>query len=129
MARPTVFLVDDDIVVLATLSKLLNHFGYTTAGASNSEAAMDYVVNAKNRFDVIVTDLAMPDVDGVALLSAAKKIFPEVPIVVVAGHSDRRIADEVLRLGAFAYLAKPLDTRRFVSTIEHALRSSINTLR
>src|ERR1051325_704252 len=85
MARPTVFLVDDDIVVLATLSKLLNHFGYTTAGASNSEAAMDYVVNAKNRFDVIVTDLAMPDVDGVALLSAAKKIFPEVPIVVVTG--------------------------------------------
>src|SRR5947209_18975481 len=72
MARPTVLLVDDDIVVLATLSKLLNHFGYTTAGASNSEAAMDYVVNARNRFDVIVTDLAMPDVDGVALLSAAK---------------------------------------------------------
>jgi len=54
MASPTILLVDDDVAVLASLSKLLNLFGYVVAGASNSQAAMDYVAGARNRFDVII---------------------------------------------------------------------------
>lgn len=125
MANTTILLVDDDVAVLASLSKLLNHFGYVVAGASNSQAAMDYVAVSRNRFDLIITDLAMPGMDGMEFLALAKKAFPDVPVIVITGHTEQRTTDEVLGLGAFAYLAKPLDFEEFVNTIEQAIRSSV----
>jgi DNA-binding NtrC family response regulator len=124
MARPTILLVDDNIDFLTSLSKLLGYFGYVVAGAANSEAAMNYVANARNRFDLIVTDLAMPNIDGLAFVAAAKKAFPDVPVIVVTGHPDQRTADEASLLGTFAYLTKPLNTQELVNTVERALRSS-----
>ena len=129
MARPTILLVDDNIDFLASLSKLLGYFGYVVAGAANSEAAMNYVANARNRFDLIVTDLAMPNIDGLAFMTAAKKAFPDVPVVIVTGHPDQRTTDEALRLGAFAYLTKPLNTQELTTTIDRALRSSATASR
>jgi len=129
MASRTILLVDDDIELLTALSKLLGHFGYVVAGASNSEVAMNYVAHARNRFDAIVTDLAMPGIDGVTFMTAAKKEFPDVPVIVITGHTDRSTAGEVLRLGAFAYLAKPLDTQHLIVTLERALRSVVRVRR
>lgn len=124
MASPTILLVDDDIEFLTSVSKLLGYFGYVVAGASNSEAAMKYVAHAGNRFDLIVTDLAMPKIDGLAFMTAARTAFPNIPVIVVTGHADRYATDEALRLGALACLAKPLNTQELVNTIERALRSS-----
>jgi DNA-binding NtrC family response regulator len=127
MASPTILLVDDDIEVLASLSKLLNHFGYVVAGASNSRAAMDYVAGARNRFDVIITDLAMPGINGMEFLTLAKKTFPDVPVIVITGHMEQCTTDEALSLGAYAYLTKPLNFQEFVNTIERALRATVKT--
>ena len=129
MASPTILLVDDDVTVLALLSNLLNRFGYMVAGASNSQAAMDYVTGTRNRFDVIITDLAMPGINGMEFLTLAKKIFPDVPIVMITGHMEQCTIDEALHLGAFAYLTKPLDFQEFTNTIERALRSGMKTSR
>ena len=129
MASPTILLVDDDVTVLALLSNLLNRFGYVVAGASNSQAAMDYVTGTRNRFDVIITDLAMPGINGMEFLTLAKKIFPDVPIVMITGHMEQCTIDEALHLGAFAYLTKPLDFQEFTNTIERALRSGMKTSR
>jgi DNA-binding NtrC family response regulator len=119
--------VDDDIEVLASLSKLLNHFGYVVAGASNSQAAMDYVAGARNRFDVIITDLAMPGINGMEFLTLAKKTFPDVPVIIITGHMEQCTTDEALSLGASAYLTKPLNFQEFVNTIERALRATVKT--
>jgi DNA-binding NtrC family response regulator len=127
MASPTILLVDDDIEVLASLSKLLNHFGYVVAGASNSQAAMDYVAGARNRFDVIITDLAMPGINGMEFLTLAKKTFPDVPVIIITGHMEQCTTDEALSLGASAYLTKPLNFQEFVNTIERALRATVKT--
>ena len=112
MANSTILVVDDDIVVLTTLSKLLNVFGYIVAGASNSQAAMDYVTNSRKRFDLIITDLAMPGIDGVQFMTEAKKVFPDIPIIVMTGYSERCTPEEALRLGAFAYVVKALQHPR-----------------
>jgi DNA-binding NtrC family response regulator len=127
MASPTILLVDDDIAVLASLSKLLNHFGYVVAGASNSQAAMDYLTGTRNRFDVIITDLAMPGINGMEFLTLAKQAFPDVPVLVITGHMEQCTTDEALNLGAFAYLTKPLHFQGFVDTIERALRATVKT--
>jgi len=124
MSRSSILLVDDNIDFLTSLSKLLGYFGYVVAGAANSEAAMNYVANSRSRFDLIITDLAMPHIDGLAFIAAAKKAFPDVPVIVVTGHADQRSADAASNLGTFAYLTKPLNTQELVSTIERAVRSS-----
>jgi DNA-binding NtrC family response regulator len=129
MASPTILLVDDDIVILTSMSKILSSFGYTVAGASNPEAAIDYVTNSKKRFDLIITDLAMPGIDGVEFMTAAKSAFSDVPVIVMTGYTDRCTTEEAMRFGAFAYLAKPLNTRELVSTIERAVRSSAKSCR
>ena len=129
MASPTMLLVDDDVTVLASLSKVLNYFGYVVAGASSSQAAMDYVVGTRNCFDVIITDLAMPGINGMELLTLAKKTFPDVPVIIITGHTEQCIINEALRLGAFAYLTKPLDFQGFANTIERALRSVVRIRR
>jgi len=129
MAIPTILLVDDDVAVLASLSNLLNHFGYVVAGASNSQAAMDYVAGARNRFDVVITDVAMPGINGMEFLTLAKKTFPDVPVIVITGHMRQCTTDEALSLGAFACLTKPLNFREFVNTIELALRSAVKSSR
>jgi DNA-binding NtrC family response regulator len=120
----TILLVDDDIVVLAALSKLLGHFGYVVAGASNSTAAMDYVTSGRSRFDLVITDLAMPGINGAEFVAAVKKTFPDVPVIVITGYAERCTAEEAQKFGAFAYLAKPLHTPLLVSTIEQALGAS-----
>ncbi len=127
MANSTILVVDDDIVVLTALSKLLNLFGYIVAGAKNSQAAMDYVTNSRKRFDLIITDLAMPGIDGVQFMTAAKKVFPDIPIIVMTGYSERCTPEEALRLGAFAYVGKPFNIPEIVSTIDRALRPSPTT--
>jgi len=121
MASSTILVVDDDIVVLAALSKMLNLFGYIVAGASNSQAAMDYVANSRRRFDLIITDLAMPGIDGVEFTATAKKVFPDVPVIVMTGHSELCTPEEAIRLGAFAFLPKPFNMPEVISTIERAI--------
>lgn len=121
MTGPTILLVDDDIVVLAALSKLLSHFGYVVAGASNSVAAMNYVTGSRKCFDLIITDLAMPGIGGVEFMATVKKTFPDVPVIVMTGHTERCTNEEAVRCGASAYLAKPFETPHFINTIERAL--------
>jgi len=120
----TILLVDDDIVVLATLSNLLRHFGYVVAGASNSKAAMDYITSGSSCFDLVITDLAMPGINGAEFVAAVKKTFPEIPVIVITGYTERCTTEEARQFGAFAYLAKPLQTPQLISAIERALGAS-----
>ena len=124
MASSSILVVDDDIAVLTALSTMLNLFGYVVAGASSSEAARDYVANSRKRFDLIITDLAMPGIDGVQFMAAAKNVFPDVPVIVMTGYSERCTPEEALRLGAFAYIPKPFNIPEIMSTIERALLSA-----
>jgi len=127
MTGPTILLVDDDIVVLTALSKLLSHFGYVVAGASNPEAAMNYVTGSRKCFDLIITDLAMPGIGGVEFMGTVKKTFPNVPVIVMTGHTERCTNEEAVRSGASAYLAKPFETPQFISAIEQALHPARRT--
>jgi DNA-binding NtrC family response regulator len=124
MGSSTILLVDDDIVVLAALSNLLRHFGYVVAGASNSKAAMDYITSGSSRFDLVITDLAMPGINGTEFVGAIKKTFPDIPVIVITGYAERCTVEEAQQFGAFAYLAKPLHTPQLISTIEQAMSAS-----
>ena len=73
-------------------------------------------------FDLVLCDIKMPKMDGVQVLEAAKKIKPEIPIVMISGHGDLETAVKTMRLGAFDYISKPPDLNRLLNTDRYQLK-------
>ena len=74
-----------------------------------------------NDYDLVLCDIKMPKMDGVEVLEKAKKIKPEIPIVMISGHGDLDTAVNTMRLGAFDYISKPPDLNRLLNTVRNAL--------
>ena len=118
MSKHTILLIDDDIEFLRAITKLLSKRNYLVAGAANPVAAMDYVTGSRQHFDLIITDLSMPAMDGIEVLGAIHKLFPTQPVLVVSAFGSAAARADAERLGAFAFLEKPLDAELLVAAIE-----------
>ena len=79
-------------------------------------------------YDLVLCDIKMPKMDGVEVLEKAKKIKPEIPIVMISGHGDLETAVNTMRLGAFDYISKPPDLNRLLNTVRNALDKKTLTL-
>ncbi len=103
----SVLVVDDSKLVRAVVSRQLRGGGYRVEEAENGQAALKAL--SSGSFDVIVTDLGMPGLDGFGVLAAVKKLAPSVEVIILTGtHSqDISAAVRALRLGAHDYLTKP----------------------
>jgi two-component system response regulator HydG len=105
VVRPRVLIVDDQIDMAETLAEGLDERGYdTTACGSSTEAARRLDAEA---FDAVVTDLRMPGVDGMGLLTLSRKLAPERPVIVMTGYGAIETAVDAIREGAYHYLTKP----------------------
>ena len=76
---------------------------------------------AVTQFDVIVTDLKMPHMDGLTLITKLRVIQPATPILIITGHGDQVLRAEADELGAFAFIPKPLDRETFMVSLQRAL--------
>ncbi len=107
MSAARILLVDDDPEVCTLLSRRLRRSGYSVEKAVDGEEALALVKKAMP--DIVVTDMAMPRLDGLALLTELRKIDPEVPVIVLTGHGSLDNAIQAMRDGTvFDYLLKPL---------------------
>ena len=79
-------------------------------------------------YDLVLCDIKMQKMDGVEVLEKAKKIKPEIPIVMISGHGDLETAVNTMRLGAFDYISKPPDLNRLLNTVRNALDKKTLTL-
>src|ERR1051325_5947505 len=82
---------------------------------------MQYVVAEKHRFDLIITDLMMPGLDGIAFLAAVKTVFPHTPVLLITAFGTWDTYSEALRKGAFSCLTKPVSTQQLLLIVERAL--------
>lgn len=117
----SILLVDDDPEILGVLTRFFELEGYRVASAPNGHQAVSM---AKDQaFDLMITDLQMPRMDGIALLKEMKSISPKTIGVVVTGFASVDTAVEAMKIGAFDYVSKPfkLDEMRLVATraLEH----------
>jgi DNA-binding NtrC family response regulator len=101
-----VLLVDDDQSVVRSLSRILRARGYLTSTASNGEEAVRLVTQVD--FDAILTDIAMPGMDGIALLREIRNHDLHVPVILVTGEPAVDTAVQALEYGALHYLTKPV---------------------
>ncbi len=119
MTRPRVLVVDDHLDLAETLTEGLADRGFdAVACASGKEAAR---LLEGDGFDAAVTDLRMPEVDGLALLARSRKAHPERPVIVMTAYGAIETAVQAIRQGAYHYLTKPFAADELALFLERAL--------
>jgi DNA-binding NtrC family response regulator len=121
-----VLVIDDDAPVLRHFVVVLTQsqkFEITALrdGATALKAVED------RRFDVVLLDMAMPGVNGRELLRRIRQRHPETPVIIITGVEDAELAAESMRLGAFAYLNKPVGEDELLLTLDRALQASTSS--
>jgi DNA-binding NtrC family response regulator len=118
MPITNVLIIDDEERFLQTTQKLLEKQGYTVYTATEGFRGITRL--KVKRIDVVILDVKMPGMDGVAVLRKIKADFPLVEVVMLTGHSTVESAIEGLKLGAFDYLTKPCDIPVLIQKIDEA---------
>ena len=116
-------LVDDDDALLRTLTRTLKRVGYQVECASDGRAAAALVANG--RFDAVVSDIAMPGMNGIELLIAVRGADLDVPVLLITGTPDLATAARAVELGALRYLTKPID----LDLLEDVVRQAVGLCR
>ncbi|MGC4093621.1 MAG: EAL domain-containing response regulator [Polyangiaceae bacterium] len=119
-ARGKILLVDDDALVRGALTRSLVGTGYDVVSATNGREATELLATAQ--FDAIVSDIAMPEIDGIQLLRAIRQRDADVPVVLITGAPDVATAMQAVRLGALLYLTKPVDLDDMKAIVARAVR-------
>jgi two-component system, sensor histidine kinase and response regulator len=114
-----ILIVDDEEAHLKALCDTLQGQGYETAGFSRPVLALDEI--QPGRFDVLLTDLMMPEMDGIALLEAARRIDPNLAGIIMTGEGTITTAVEAMKSGAMDYVLKPFKLRALLPILERAL--------
>jgi DNA-binding NtrC family response regulator len=117
----TVLVVDDERNIQLTLARALSMEGYAVETAGGGREALDKI--AALPVDVVVMDVRMPDLDGLAVLQKARETRPELPIVIMSGHGSIETVRSAFKLGAFDYLEKPITEKdKLLVAVKNAVR-------
>jgi DNA-binding NtrC family response regulator len=117
----TVLLVDDDPGVLFTLSEVIEARGHRYVAASSAAQALAHT----GEVDVVVTDFAMPERDGIELLRELHERDPALPIILLTAHGSERVAVQAMKDGAYDYLSKPFDNEEMLLVVERAMEARL----
>jgi len=117
--KKSLLIVEDDITTRESLQKALSD-NYITYGASNGQEALD-ILNKGEDIDIVLTDMAMPEMDGMELLEKIRSVDNDVIVIMITGYSSIESAVEAMRRGAYDYITKPLDLNKLEITIKNAL--------
>ena len=120
MGKPQALVIDDEPDICELLSLTLGRMGIETAVAGNVKGAKGLL--GKRRFDVCLTDMRLPDGDGLELVEWMQTHAPGVPVAVITAHGNIETAVQALKLGAFDFISKPLDLQNLRNIIENALK-------
>lgn len=110
-----VALVEDDAIVRQATSQWLQLAGFEVSPFDDGEQLMASLQHSE--FDVIVSDVRLPGIDGVDLLSQVKQRFPTIPVILITGHGDVDMAVKALQMGAYDFIEKPFDPQRLSDTV------------
>ena len=118
-ARSHILLVDDDERLRNAAGKVLAAEGYRVVSAASGREALE--VLKQEAVALVISDLRLPDLDGIALLKQARELLPEAEVVMITGHGSIEKAVEAMRLGAYDFIQKPLDSAALLKTVAKAL--------
>jgi two-component system C4-dicarboxylate transport response regulator DctD len=117
--RQTIFYVEDDPTVRFGSTQAMQLAGHQVRAFESAEQAIAHIVPGLS--GVLLTDVKLPRMDGLALLKHAREIDPDLPVILVTGHGDIAMAVQAMRLGAYDFIEKPFTTDRLNEAIGRAL--------
>ena len=104
-AQPHILLIDDEKIALLNLTHVLEQEGYRVTACQDGERGLQAM--QKTAFDLVLTDLRMPGIDGMAVLQHIMATTPDVPVIMITGHATLDSAVDAMKAGAYHYIAKP----------------------
>ncbi len=116
-----ILLVDDEASIRMALKEILEYESHTVIESPDAQAALKAV--GQETFDLIISDIKMPKMDGLEFLSKVKEMGVESPVVMITGHGTIDTAVESIKKGAFDFIQKPLDLNRVLVTVRNATQS------
>jgi two-component system nitrogen regulation response regulator GlnG len=120
MTLPTVLIADDDRSIRTVLTQALGRSGYQVRATSSAATLWRWVEDGEG--DVVITDVIMPDENGLDLIPRIRRIRPELPVIVMSAQSTLTTAVQATQRGAFDYLPKPFDLADLLSVVDRALK-------
>lgn len=114
-----ILIIDDDLDMCTLLSRFLGKKGYDVEVAHSASKGVAKV--SEGSFDIVLCDFRLGDKDGKDVLVKIKELSPETIVIIITGYSDIKIAVDVIKLGAFDYITKPLVPDEVINVIEKAL--------
>lgn len=121
--KKRILLADDEQITRYSLSLKLNKQGYEVVSESTGKKAIERVKNEE--FSLIILDMVMPDVDGTETFEQIRKINPDVPVIMLSGKASTEKAVEVMKMGAYDYITKPVGHAKEVGLrVERALEKN-----
>lgn len=115
-----ILLVDDDPLVLELLGISIGSFGFESATANNGREAI--AILQKEEFEIVITDMMMPEINGMQLLEHIKKNHPRTDVIVVTGYTGTFSYMDVIRAGASDFISKPFNTDELEAKINRIIR-------
>jgi DNA-binding response OmpR family regulator len=119
MITEKILVVDDESTICDSVKKILSRKGFLVENTLNANDAMDKMKNEK--FDILITDLMMPETSGMELLEMVKKYYPEIDVLVITGYASIETAVKATKLGALDYIQKPFTPDELTDRIQKAV--------
>jgi DNA-binding NtrC family response regulator len=116
---PSILVIDDEAAIRETLKEILTYEKYEVTVAEDGTKGLQLL--QKNNYDVILSDVKMPGIDGMELLDRVQAIAPDTPMVMISGHGTVEMAIEATKKGAYDFITKPPDLNRLLITLRNAV--------
>lgn len=114
-----ILVIDDERSIRNIIGELLEMEGHTVKSAENGVQGLEAVF--AEPFDLVISDIKMPEMDGIEFLDRLTESFPDITVVMISGHGSIDTAVECIKKGAFDYIEKPIDMNRILVTVKNAL--------
>lgn len=119
MSKGKILVVDDEDIVLISCKRALLPEGFEVKTAQNGIEGLKMI--EEERFDLVFTDLKMPDIDGIEVLRIIKQRWPETGVIIITGYQTVDSAVKAIKLGAYDYIEKPFTPDGIINAVNRAL--------
>ncbi len=121
MSKGKILIIDDEDIVRLSCSRTLVPEGYELKMAKNGAEGMKLL--EEESFDLVLTDLKMPNMDGIEVLANIKGKWPTTDVVIVTGYQTVETAVKAIKLGAFDYIEKPFTPDMLIATVSNVFKT------